>query len=60
MTHPLTALVQQREVLFVGGKGGVGKTAVASALGLTQARAGRRPLVVSTDPAHNLGHLWQR
>ncbi|PZU49039.1 MAG: arsenic-transporting ATPase [Arsenicicoccus sp.] len=56
----LTTLAQEREVLFVGGKGGVGKTAVASALGLRLARGGRRVLVVSTDPAHNLGHLWDR
>lgn len=60
MSHPLTDLTRQRAVLFVGGKGGVGKTAVASALGLSRARAGRPTLVVSTDPAHNLGHLWQR
>lgn len=60
MSHPLTDLARQRAVLFVGGKGGVGKTAVASALGLSQARVGRPTLVVSTDPAHNLGHLWQR
>ncbi|MGO0575741.1 ArsA family ATPase [Ornithinimicrobium panacihumi] len=65
MTSPTTTgvlqqLASQREVLFIGGKGGVGKTAVASALGLAQARAGRPVLVVSTDPAHNLGHLWQR
>lgn len=60
MSHPLTHLARQREVLFVGGKGGVGKTAVASALGLAVARSGRPTLVVSTDPAHNLGHLWQR
>ena len=56
----LNGLADRREVLFVGGKGGVGKTAVASALGLALARAGRRVLVVSTDPAHNLGHLWGR
>ncbi|USQ80767.1 ArsA family ATPase [Ornithinimicrobium faecis] len=60
MSHPLTDLTRARDVLFVGGKGGVGKTAVASALGLAQARAGRPTLVVSTDPAHNLGHLWRR
>ena len=54
----LLDLAAARRVLFVGGKGGVGKTAVASAVALAQARAGRRVLVVSTDPAHNLGHLW--
>jgi arsenite/tail-anchored protein-transporting ATPase len=56
----LLTLAAERRVLFVGGKGGVGKTAVASAVALAQARSGRRVLVVSTDPAHNLGHLWQR
>lgn len=47
-----------RRVLFFGGKGGVGKTTLASAAALATARTGRRVLVVSTDPAHNLGHLW--
>ncbi|MDO5633584.1 MAG: ArsA family ATPase [Micrococcus sp.] len=54
----LLELLGQRRVLFFGGKGGVGKTTLASATALALARQGRRVLVVSTDPAHNLGHLW--
>lgn len=50
----------QRRLLFVGGKGGVGKTVIASTIALARAEAGQRVLVVSTDPAHNLGHLWER
>lgn len=56
----LLNLAGSRRVLFVGGKGGVGKTSVASAVAVARARAGGRVLVVSTDPAHNLGHLWDR
>ncbi|WP_372698740.1 ArsA family ATPase [Arthrobacter sp. JSM 101049] len=54
----LLKLADERRVLFVGGKGGVGKTSVASALALARARDNGRVLLVSTDPAHNLGHLW--
>ena len=54
----LLTLAGERRVLFVGGKGGVGKTSVASALALARARACGRVLLVSTDPAHNLGHIW--
>lgn len=45
-------------VLFVGGKGGVGKTSVSSAIAYGRMLEGKRVLLVSTDPAHNLGHLW--
>ncbi|MGB0102481.1 MAG: ArsA family ATPase [Nocardioides sp.] len=47
-----------RRVLFVAGKGGVGKTSVACATAISRARAGQRVLLASTDPAHNLGHAW--
>ena len=56
----LLSLASSRRVLFVTGKGGVGKTSVASAVALGRAREGARVLVVSTDPAHNLGHIWDR
>ncbi|MGL3151395.1 ArsA family ATPase [Microbacterium sp. A82] len=55
----LLDLIRDRRVVFLGGKGGVGKTSLASAVALARAREGARVLVVSTDPAHNLGHLWE-
>lgn len=49
-----------RRVVFVGGKGGVGKTTVAAALALMAAKRGKTCLVVSTDPAHSLGDIFDR
>ncbi len=46
---------------FIGGKGGVGKTTCAAALGIAAARRGRPTLLISTDPAASLGDaLGQR
>src|SRR3954464_7798548 len=41
-------------VLLFTGKGGVGKTTVAAATAVRAAEAGKRTLVMSTDPAHSL------
>jgi len=56
----LLDLASSRKILFFGGKGGVGKTTVSAAVALSRAEAGARVLLVSTDPAHNLGHLFDR
>ncbi len=42
---------------FVTGKGGVGKTTTAAALAIAFAQRGLTTLLVSTDPASNLGDL---
>lgn len=51
-------LLADKRLVFFGGKGGVGKTTMANATALALAKRGAKVLVVSTDPAHNLGHLW--
>ncbi len=45
--------------LFFTGKGGVGKTSVSCATALKLAEAGRRVLLVSTDPASNLDEVLE-
>lgn len=44
-------------VLFFTGKGGVGKTSAACATAIALADAGKRVLLVSTDPASNLDEV---
>lgn len=46
------------ELLMVTGKGGVGKSAVAAALGRRLARRGRRVLVLEVDPRENIHQLF--
>ncbi len=44
--------------LFFTGKGGVGKTSLACASAITLAGRGKRTLLVSTDPASNIGQVF--
>lgn len=44
--------------LFFTGKGGVGKTSIACATAIRLAESGRKTLLVSTDPASNVGQVF--
>jgi arsenite-transporting ATPase len=46
--------------LFFSGKGGVGKTSMASALAVSLADEGVRTLLVTTDPASNLADVFEQ
>jgi anion-transporting ArsA/GET3 family ATPase len=50
----LRKAVSERHVVLCTGPGGVGKTTAAAALALAAARAGRRTVVVTIDPARRL------
>lgn len=54
----LKFLDQAPRFLFFTGKGGVGKTSVACATAIQLADAGRQVLLVSTDPASNVGQVF--
>jgi arsenite/tail-anchored protein-transporting ATPase len=45
--------------LFFTGKGGVGKTSLATGTAIALADRGRRVLLVSTDPASNIGQVLE-
>lgn len=51
-------LDQPPRFLFFTGKGGVGKTSIACATAVQLATAGKQVLLVSTDPASNVGQVF--
>ena len=53
----LSFIAAPTPALFFTGKGGVGKTSLACATAVALADAGRRVLLVSTDPASNLADV---
>ncbi|GAW98164.1 arsenical pump-driving ATPase [Secundilactobacillus mixtipabuli] len=55
--NPLTANLTH--YLFFTGKGGVGKTTMATATAVQLADAGKRVMIVSTDPASNLQDVFE-
>jgi len=50
-------LTEATRILFFTGKGGVGKTSLACATAVSLADAGKKVLLVSTDPASNLDEV---
>src|SRR5258708_4582032 len=53
----LSAVLTDRRVLLIGGKGGVGKTTVSCAVALHRARH-QRTILFTTDPASNLADIF--
>ena len=52
--------VLTKSIIFVGGKGGVGKSTSAAAIAWKSAKDGNKTLLISTDPAHNVGDIFNQ
>ncbi len=52
--------VLAKSIIFVGGKGGVGKSTSAAAIAWRSAEQGNKTLLISTDPAHNVGDIFNQ
>lgn len=58
MTSEFSFLTSIPRFVFFTGKGGVGKTSLACATATRLADSGKRVLLVSTDPASNVGQVF--
>jgi anion-transporting ArsA/GET3 family ATPase len=56
----MEALLQDRRLVYVTGKGGVGKTTVAAAIGLAAAEAGRRTIVCEVSEQDRVSRAFRR